>query len=208
MELLQYHDRYVTTDMSTGVEDWSVTQSDHSSLLVTREVFVSGNDEGIHVADAASRSQDAVSLTPANDVSHLEQHLVLHHDEHRSYLIGEHVGIGCGGQPLPRHAHNVQTLGQLVEEMRVTSPHLVSESCSTVGHHLVQTEASVGEAEVHGLGDLGGVMEVQHIAVPIIGLTNEVQQNFNNSIEKLVCDLSSLRTAHMRENIYIYLYQC
>ena len=51
-----------------------------------------------------------VALAPADDLPHLEQHLVLHHDEHRRDLVGEHVGVSGGGQPLASHAHNVQTL--------------------------------------------------------------------------------------------------
>ena len=35
---------------------------------------------------------------------------MLHHDEHRRDLVGEHVGVSGGGQPLARHAHYVQTL--------------------------------------------------------------------------------------------------
>ena len=50
---------------------------------------------------------------------------MLHHDEDRGDLVGEHVGVGRCRQPLPRHAEDVQALGQLVEEMRVARPHLV-----------------------------------------------------------------------------------
>ena len=52
---------------------------------------------------------------------------MLHHDEDRGDLVGEHVGVGSGRQPLPRHAEDVQTLGQLVEEMGVSGPHLVPQ---------------------------------------------------------------------------------
>ena len=65
---------------------------------------------------------------------------MLHHDEHRRDLVGEHVGVGGGGEPLARHRHDVQALegghgqlegeevqylGQLVEEVRVAGFHLV-----------------------------------------------------------------------------------
>ena len=52
---------------------------------------------------------------------------MLHHDEDRGDLVGEHVGVGGCRQPLARHAEYVQALGQLVEEVGVTSPHLIPD---------------------------------------------------------------------------------
>ena len=92
-----------------------------------RKVLVPGDDQGVHVGDAPARGEDAVPLAPANNLPHLQENIMLHHDEDRSNLIGEHVGIGCGRQPLARHGHNVQSLGQLVEEVRVPCFNLVPD---------------------------------------------------------------------------------
>ena len=45
---------------------------------------------------------------------------MLHHDEDGCNLVGEHVGVGSGRQPLARHRDQVQPLGQLVKEVGVT----------------------------------------------------------------------------------------
>ena len=111
--------------MFAGVADWLAGQGHHSSLLVIWEEFVAGDDESVHVADTTPRGEDAVPFTPADDVPHLQEDLVLHHDEDRSDLVSEHVGIGRGCQPLPSHAQDVQALGQLVEEVRVARPYLI-----------------------------------------------------------------------------------
>ena len=48
--------------------------------------------------------------------SHLLQNFHLHEDEHRRYFVGEHVGIGRGGQPFSSHRDDVQAIGELVHE--------------------------------------------------------------------------------------------
>ena len=187
--------------MFAGVEDWFLLKLRHSRLLVLGEVFVPGDDDGVHVADAAAGGEDAVTFTPADDVPHLEQDLMLHHDEHGGNLIGEHIGVGGGCEPLPGHAHDVQTLRQLVEEVGMSSPDLVPEGGPAVGDQLLQGEARVGEGEVHGLGDLGRVVEVDDICVPVISLVDEVQEYLDDSIEELTGQLLSIRSAYYRKNI-------
>ena len=113
--------------MFAGVTNEWRLQAQHPPLLVFRAVCVPGYDQGVHVGDAAPRGQDAVPLTPPNNLPHLQQHVVLHHDEHGGDLVGEHVGVGRGREPLPRHGHDIQSLGQLVEEVWVTSLHLVPD---------------------------------------------------------------------------------
>ena len=121
-----------TLYMFAGVEDRPLGQPHHAGLLVAGEVLVAGDDEGVHVADAPPGGQDAVTLGPADDLPHLEQHLVLHHDEHGRDLVCKHVGIGGGRQPLARHAHDVQALGKLVEEVRVARLDLVAKGSAAV----------------------------------------------------------------------------
>ena len=111
--------------MLAGVADQMLLDSLHPLLLVLREVLVPGNDQGVHVGNTSSWGQDAVTLTPANNLPHLEEDIMLHHDKDRSNLVSEHVSIGCSGEPLPSHGHNIQPLGELVEEVWVSSLHLV-----------------------------------------------------------------------------------
>lgn len=67
-----------------------------------------------------TRSKNRIPSLPSDHVPHLLQHNILHKDEDRSDLVGEHVGVGCGGQPLPSQRDDVQTAGELVEEVGVT----------------------------------------------------------------------------------------
>ena len=53
--------------------------------------------------------------------TNLVKNLVLHHDEYGGNLVGEHVGVCRGSQPLASHGDYVESLRQLVEEVRVTS---------------------------------------------------------------------------------------
>ena len=41
---------------------------------------------------------------------------MLHHDEHRGDLVGEHVRVGGGREPLACKGGDVQPAGQLVEK--------------------------------------------------------------------------------------------
>ena len=47
------------------------------------------------------------------------QAFMLHENEYGRNLVGEHVGVGGGGEPLPGQRHDVQAAAQLVEETRV-----------------------------------------------------------------------------------------
>ena len=64
-------------------------------------------------------SQSAVARREPDDLAHPGETLVLHEDEDGGDLVGEHVGVGRGRQPLARHRHDVQTVGKLVEEVGV-----------------------------------------------------------------------------------------
>ena len=48
--------------MSAGVEDGGLLEAEHAALLVAGEVFVPRDDDGVHVADAAARRQDAAAV--------------------------------------------------------------------------------------------------------------------------------------------------
>ena len=45
---------------------------------------------------------------------------MLHEDEDGRDLVGEHVGVGRGRQPLAGHGNDVDAIGKLVEETRMT----------------------------------------------------------------------------------------
>lgn len=84
-------------------------------------------------------SKDGVSTVEADYLSHLLHDDGLHEDEDGSDLVGEHVGVGRGSEPLTRHRDQVQPAGQLVEEVRVTCeprgsslPHKTKFSCSQI----------------------------------------------------------------------------
>ena len=130
-------------------------------------------------------------------------HLMFHHNEDRSNLISEHVSIGSGSQPLSRHAHDIQTLGELVEEVRMTSLHLVPQRSPAVSNNLVKTETSVRKREVHGLGDLRRMVKVKNIGISIIGLVDKVQQYLHHSIQELVSQLSCFRSTGDGENVFV-----
>ena len=63
---------------------------------------------------------DAVSVGESNNFPHFWEGGVLHQDENRSDLVGEHVGVTCCGQVFPGQGHNVETGRQLVEETWMT----------------------------------------------------------------------------------------
>ena len=119
-----------------GVHHQLTLDGPHSKLLVLREQLVSGNHESIHIGNAATWCQNAVSILESeniksrilleiscnipNNLSHLLEDLMLHEDEDRCNLIGEHVGVGRGGEPFSCQRGHIQAAGQLVEEARVT----------------------------------------------------------------------------------------
>ena len=59
-------------------------------------------------------------MAESNDLPHLGEGGVLHEDEDRGDLVGEHVGVAGGRQVLASERHDVQPGGQLVEEAGVT----------------------------------------------------------------------------------------
>ena len=83
------------------------------------EDLVPGDHEGVHVGDAAPGGQDAVPVLEADDLPHLLEALMLHEDEDGGDLVGEHVSVGGGGEPLPGQRGHIQPAGQLVEEARM-----------------------------------------------------------------------------------------
>ena len=125
----------VVTHVLAGVHHELPLDGPHAVLLVLREELVARDHQRVHVGDAAARRQDAVplllsqselSIVPgsppitahleADDLPHLLEDLVLHEDEDWRDLVGEHVGVGGGGEPLPSQRGHVQPARQLVEE--------------------------------------------------------------------------------------------
>ena len=64
--------------------------------------------------------QDAVSAFVADDVAHLLHRDVLHENEDGRDLVGEHVCVGRGRQPLARHRYHVHAVAQLIEKTWMT----------------------------------------------------------------------------------------
>ena len=54
--------RLLSAHVSAGVEDGGLLEAEHAALLVAGEVFVPRDDDGVHVADAAARRQDAAAV--------------------------------------------------------------------------------------------------------------------------------------------------
>ena len=102
--------------MSGRVHDELSLDGPHAVLLVLRVQLVPGDHEGVHVGDGAAGREDGVAGLEADDLAHLAQALVLHQDEDGRDLVGEHVGVGRGRQPLAGHRDDVQPVRQLVEE--------------------------------------------------------------------------------------------
>ena len=63
-----------------------------------------------------TRSQDGVSGLESDNLPHLSEDFVLHENEDGGDLVGEHVGVGGGREPLPGHRDDVHAVRQLVEE--------------------------------------------------------------------------------------------
>ena len=55
-----------------------------------------------------------------NDFPHLLENFVLHKDEDRCNLIGEHVGVCCCCQPFSSQGGHIKTTRQLVEKTRMS----------------------------------------------------------------------------------------
>lgn len=118
------------TDRSTGLDrvmglargehDQLTRQCSCPVLLELGEHLMASSEERVQVGDGSTGGQNGISSSPADNLSHLGQDNVLHEDEDRGNLVGEHVGVGRGGQPLPGHRDDVQSSRQLIEEVRVT----------------------------------------------------------------------------------------
>ena len=100
--------RLVSTHVLTGVHHELALDGPHAVLLVLGEQLVAGDHQGVHVADAASRGEDAVASLVSNDLPHLLEDLVLHQNEDGGDLVGEHVGVSGGSEPLPRQGGHIQ----------------------------------------------------------------------------------------------------
>ena len=95
--------------MLAGVHHELALDGPHAVLLVLGEDLVAGDHERVHVADAAARAKDAVALLIPDDLPHLLEDLVLHQDEDGGDLVGEHVGVSGGSEPLSRQGGHIQS---------------------------------------------------------------------------------------------------
>ena len=100
---------HLSTHVLAGVHHELALDGPHAVLLVLGEQLVAGDHQGVHVADAPARGEDAVASLEPDDLPHLLEDLVLHQDEDGGDLVGEHVGVSGGSEPLPRQGGHVQT---------------------------------------------------------------------------------------------------
>ena len=109
-------DFLIYTHVLTGVHHELTLDGSHPVLLMLGEQLVSGDHQGVHVADGTPGGQDAVTLLEADNLPHLLEHLVLHQDEDWGDLVSEHVGVGGRCEPLPCQGGYIQSTRQLIEE--------------------------------------------------------------------------------------------
>ena len=65
-------------------------------------------------------SVKAFNIYLPNDFPHLLENFMLHKDEDRCNLIGEHVGVCCCCQPFSSQGGHIKTTRQLVEKARMS----------------------------------------------------------------------------------------
>lgn len=99
--------------------DQCARQSHGAVFLVVGEHLVACSQKSVQIRNGATWSQYGITTRPANDLTHLRQHHVLHEYEYRSDLVCEHVGIRCRRQPFASHGDQIQAARQLIEEVRM-----------------------------------------------------------------------------------------
>ena len=78
-----------------------------------------------------------------------------------------------------------------------TSP----QSCSTVNHKLLKIETLFWQCEVHRFCDLTRMVEVQHLAVSVVGLIDEVKKNLNDGVQELASGFLRVGARCNREDV-------
>ena len=111
-------------------------------------------------------------------------YLVLHHDEDRGDLVCEHVCVRRRREPLPGHGDHVQSLGQLVEEMRVSRLDLEPEGVPAVLEEPRDRLGLVREAKVHHRGQAVGLVEVEDLGMAVVGGTDEVEEDGEDGLQE------------------------
>lgn len=108
-----------------------------SVLLVLGEHAMACGQERVQIGDGAARCEDRVAAIPADDFAHLAEHNALHQNEDGRNFVGEHVGVGCCGQPFAGHGDHIQTGRQLIEEMRMACNGMAEDElagCAQIGY--------------------------------------------------------------------------
>jgi len=171
----------------TGVHDQLSFDGPHPVLLVLWIEFVPRDHECVHVGHAAPRGKDRVAVGEPNDLAHLLQTLVLHEDEHRRDLVGEHVSIGSCSQPFPCQGSHVQPTRELVEEPGVACFDLVFERVPAINKQLVEGQRVVRDRQVDYRSQLFRILEVDHFCVSVVLNGDVVQQNIHHPVEEFSC---------------------
>ena len=62
---------------------------------------------------------------------------------------------------------------------------LILEGIPTIHENLVKILRFVGQTEIHDVSDLVGLVEIQDFGLSVIGLSDEVHQDFQDFFEKV-----------------------
>jgi len=162
---------------------------------------VAGCQHGVQIRYGSTGRQDAVSAFVADDVAHLLHRDVLHENEDGRDLVGEHVCVGRGRQPLARHRYHVHAVAQLIEKTWMTCFHLVFERVPAVGQKLVDVLRFVGQRQVENLEELLRVVEVEDFGRAVESRLHILEQHLDELAEELIGE--SLTVFRVREQIRV-----
>ena len=110
---------------------------------------------------------------------------MLHDGENGSDLVGEHVRVGGGREPLPGHGDDIQPLRELIEEIGMSRLDLILEGVLAVNQDLVQVLGLVREAEVHRLPKLVRLVPVEDLGLAVVALPDVVDEDLEDLLEEL-----------------------
>lgn len=70
-------------------------------------------------------------------------------------------------------------------EHRLTSFNLVLQGGGTIDEKLLESQTGVGNFEVQETHHVSGVMEIEHLRVPVVGRLDEIQQDIHHFHQEL-----------------------
>lgn len=101
-----------------------------------------------------------------------------------SHAMSSHVRVRDRSEPLASERHDVQSWGQLIEEMRMARLNLPLECGLTILEQLAELEASVGQLKIENLLQLFGHFEVEDLRTPVVLLVDIVEQHIDQFQEE------------------------